>query len=527
MSGGSRAGRESGFLSRRLEIEENRGKLAALEKEREKLLADKESIIADITASGQKQAAEAARINELNLTAAKITAQCGEAEKSEKLLNTGLATLSFECGENERAAAELAELKTELERAGQEARETDERKHGLAEELAQRSVVWTKEKDELHRRRNDAEVRQETARGAAELLLEQHSLVQSEWERLSLEEERRAAELAALRGGIAAAQGERADAAALIEQKNAELAEQRKREETLLSERLELLPEQNRLDKEAKDLRHNLQATQNRLNNAEAIFARYDTEFSLTRSQLSDTHGLTLDEAQAFYREDLTDKELAEKTAAVQEALSVLPPVNPLAIAEYESLKERCDFLSAQYGDLLRAKEDLINLIKDIDRTMAKRFREAFGAISDYFQTTFTRLFGGGSASLKLLDSADVLTSGIDIVVQPPGKKLQLLSLLSGGERALTVIALLFAMLSYRPAPFCVLDEVDAALDEANAGRFVSLLTDYAKGTQFIIITHRKATMRAAELLHGITMEESGVSKLISIKLLEKDGVLL
>ena len=159
----------------------------------------------------------------------------------------------------------------------------------------------------------------------------------------------------------------------------------------------------------------------------------------------------------------------------------------------------------------------------EINSGMSKRFKEAFAKINVYFSECYVKLFGGGTAYLKLTDPGDVLSSGIDIEVQPPGKKLQSLYLLSGGERALTVIALLFALLSYSPAPFCILDEIDAALDEANVDRFARFLTAYAENTQFIVITHRKGTMEAANVLHGVTMEESGVSKLLSVKLTEKE----
>ena len=152
---------------------------------------------------------------------------------------------------------------------------------------------------------------------------------------------------------------------------------------------------------------------------------------------------------------------------------------------------------------------------------MSKRFKEAFAKINEYFGSCYTKLFGGGKAKLVMLDENDILESGVDIIVQPPGKKLQNLALLSGGERALTVIALLFALLTYQPAPFCILDEIDAPLDEANIDRFAKFLADYAKDTQFIVITHRKGTMEAANVLHGVTMEESGISRLLSVKLTE------
>ena len=153
---------------------------------------------------------------------------------------------------------------------------------------------------------------------------------------------------------------------------------------------------------------------------------------------------------------------------------------------------------------------------------MTKRFKEAFGKINEFFAATYVKLFGGGTAVLKLTDPEDFLESGIDIEVQPPGKRLQSLFLLSGGERALTVIALLFALLSYKPAPFCILDEIDAPLDDANIERFARFLANYAEETQFIVITHRKGTMEAADVMYGVTMEELGVSKLLSVKMSER-----
>jgi chromosome segregation protein len=157
--------------------------------------------------------------------------------------------------------------------------------------------------------------------------------------------------------------------------------------------------------------------------------------------------------------------------------------------------------------------------IRRIDRTTRERFQEAYAAINRYFEETFTTLFGGGRAGLVLLDEADLLETGIDIIAQPPGKRLQNVQLLSGGEKALTAMALLFAMFRYRPSPFCLLDEIDAPLDDANIGRFLEMLRGMLDRTQFIVITHSRKTMEMADRLYGVTMEEPGVSKLISLKL--------
>lgn len=197
--------------------------------------------------------------------------------------------------------------------------------------------------------------------------------------------------------------------------------------------------------------------------------------------------------------------------------------MNQNAIEEYEAVLERSRFLQKQYSDLCQARGNLEAVIAEINSGMSRRFREAFTKINGYFADCYVKIFGGGTAVLKLTDSGDILNSGIDIEVQPPGKKLQSLFLMSGGERALTVIALLFALLSYQPSPFCILDEIDAPLDDANIARFSRFLREYSANTQFIVITHRKGTMESADILYGVTMEESGVSKLLSVKINEKE----
>jgi chromosome segregation protein len=221
-------------------------------------------------------------------------------------------------------------------------------------------------------------------------------------------------------------------------------------------------------------------------------------------------------------RRSESEQQLTVMIQRLEQELAGLGLVNPNAIDEYERLCERHQFLHQQVTDLIEAKEYLSAIIKDIDASISKQFIEAFKKINTYFAEIFARLFGGGQARLQLGDPNNLLDSGIEIIVQPPGKKLQNLVLLSGGERALTVIALLFAFLSYRPAPFSVVDEIDAPLDEANLERFSNFLRDYSQKTQFIVVTHRKGTMEAADVLHGVTLEEAGVSRIVSVKLADK-----
>ena len=193
--------------------------------------------------------------------------------------------------------------------------------------------------------------------------------------------------------------------------------------------------------------------------------------------------------------------------------------VNMMAIDQFDDLESRHTFLTAQRKDLVDSIAATNDAIRKIDKTTRERFQEAFAVINQNFEVTFTTLFGGGKAGLVLLDESDALESGIDIIASPPGKRLQSIQLLSGGEKALTAMALMFAIFKYRPSPFCLLDEIDAPLDDANIGRFVEMLQGMQEHTQFILITHNRKTMEIADRLYGVTMEEPGVSKLISVQL--------
>jgi chromosome segregation protein len=195
-----------------------------------------------------------------------------------------------------------------------------------------------------------------------------------------------------------------------------------------------------------------------------------------------------------------------------------LGAVNPTAWEEFQEAQQRHDFLTAQRQDLLDSIRDTEKAIQEIDEYSKNKFTEAFQAINENFKQAFQTLFGGGSGEMRLTDETNVNDSGIDIIASPPGKKLQNVLLLSGGEKALTALSLLMAIFKYQPSPFCVLDEVDAPLDEANIGRLTRLLTEMAIDTQFIVITHSKKTMESAQAMYGVTMQEAGISKLVSVK---------
>ncbi len=209
---------------------------------------------------------------------------------------------------------------------------------------------------------------------------------------------------------------------------------------------------------------------------------------------------------------------VAQQIDALQKRLDEIGPVNLVAIEEYEETEQRYQFLSKQHDDLVQAKAQLLEVINRINVQTKQMFAETFEKIRDNFRTMFVEVFGGGKADLILVDENDVLESGIDIVARPPGKQLQTISLLSGGEQTMTAVALLFSIYQVRPSPFCVLDELDAPLDESNINRFVRILQRFIANSQFIVITHNKRTIGMADVLYGVTMEEHGVSKIVSVK---------
>ena len=237
---------------------------------------------------------------------------------------------------------------------------------------------------------------------------------------------------------------------------------------------------------------------------------------------LSNTYQMTYEHAFANYILEI-DEDIARKNVnELRSRIKKLGVVNIASIEEYERVKTRYDFLNNQSNDLEEAIKTLLNIIDGLDKVMKTEFINTFKIVEEEFDKVFKKLFGGGYATLKLTDKEDILNTGVDIVVTPPGKKLSTITLLSGGEKTLTAISLLFAILNIKNIPFCIFDEVEAALDEANVDKVGAYLKKYAGKTQLIIITHKKKTMEYADTLYGITMQESGVSKLVSVKLVEK-----
>ncbi len=231
---------------------------------------------------------------------------------------------------------------------------------------------------------------------------------------------------------------------------------------------------------------------------------------------------ITLRDAAGLRDENMTDLSAMKKDiVAIKEDIHKLGDVNVNAIEDYKNLMERYTFLKTQHDDLIEAEKTLEGIIEELDQAMRKQFSEKFEEIKNEFDKVFKELFGGGKGTLELQEDEDLLEAGIRIIAQPPGKKLQNMMQLSGGEKSFTAIALLFAIQNLKPSPFCLLDEIEAALDEQNVSRFAKYLNKLTKNTQFIVITHRRGTMEQADRLYGITMQEKGVSTLVSVNLVE------
>ncbi len=273
------------------------------------------------------------------------------------------------------------------------------------------------------------------------------------------------------------------------------------------------------LQKKSKEQNEIIYTVQQEIARIENKNSRYEMESEQAISRLWEDYELTYSTALEYKKADINLVEAAKEAASLKSRIKALGNINIDAIDEYKVVKEKFDFMSEQKSDLDESKAKLEKIIDEMQAEMTVRFKECFEQIKEKYDSVFKELFGGGTARLALSDPSDVLESGIEIEVQPPGKKLQSLLLLSGGERAFAAIALLFAVLEVRPTPFCILDEVEAAVDDVNVYRFADYVKKYSKKTQFIVVTHRRGTMEAADIMYGVTMQEKGVSKVLKLQI--------
>ncbi len=431
--------------------------------------------------------------------------------------------------EHETLEAEAAALIEESARlmARRRALEEEEQRHAglegeiraradtLAAALPEARALATSASEELAHRRTEAEVaaeRRRSTEAARQKLLESAGALERRATEALTEGQRLSARRQELSREETESRARRADNLAAREGKRAEL-ETASAAASEASARVLLAEEATRL------FRADLDAAREGRFEAEVAQTRVASDLEHVETQAKEEFGVAAGELEP--PADASDEGLATLEAEAAEIsawIERLGPVNVLALDEYNEEAKRLEFLTTQRDDLLRSVQDLQDSIRKINATSSARFQQAFAAINQNFGAMFTRLFQGGAAQMRLLDENDVLESGVEIVAQPPGKRNQSILLLSGGEKALTAIALLMAIFRYKPSPFCILDEVDAPLDEANIDRFTRLLRDMTEDTQFIAITHNKRTMETADVMYGVTMEEPGCSKIVSVK---------
>ena len=389
----------------------------------------------------------------------------------------------------EQSRTDLDEMQSESARLGEEHAELRAELAGLEERLRFERAAQARFEGQL---REIARRREDIARELERLGVDRARLLAD-----NIELDRRAAELAEQIGGLEA----------LV----AQLAEREAAERTALAA----------LEESLKALRLEVQAAQEKRSQIELELVKRQAELKYLDETSRKELNASVEDIAATEETVLDEVGLADAEQRHQELrnkIEALGPVNPDALQEYQEAQQRYDFLNAQRQDLLDSIRDTEKAIHEIDVESRKRFAEAFEAVNANFRQMFQTLFGGGTGEMRLTDEANIAESGIDIVASPPGKKLQNILLLSGGEKSLTAMALLMAIFQYQPSPFCVLDEVDAPLDEPNIERLTRLLREMADQTQFIVITHAKRTMEAAQSLYGVTMQEPGISKLVSVR---------
>ena len=458
------------------------------------------------------------------------------AEKDLVALRHDLATAEEEMARLQRkqAVLDIERSQAEQER-GAAAVRMAEIEQGLAaaerdrEEGSRRLAAMTAAVAEARAASEAAQVRSSEAKSVLAALRERAAATEAECRRLEQDHrdlteriaaaDRRAEEMDVRRGELRAemAEAERLLAEALGARERvsgeAAVAEDRVRD---------LRNELEGREAGLKERRRERDMLRDALGELEVARARTGSDLDHLGRECHQAVGMMAAEAAALITEEDRAQELSGLEVQVQEMrdrLDRMGPVNVLAVEQSQELEERSQFMTAQRQDLLDSISELDQAIRKIDRASRERFQEAFQVINRHFGEIFRQLFGGGTAGLALIDEEDLLESGIDVMAQPPGKRLQNVMLLSGGEKALTAISLLFAIFQYKPSPFCILDEVDAPLDDANVGRFVRMLEGLKEQTQFVLITHSRKTMEIADQLYGVTMEEPGVSKLVSVRL--------
>ncbi|MCE7794635.1 chromosome segregation protein SMC [Salipaludibacillus sp. CUR1] len=521
MTGGSIKQKQSQILGRQQELERVADKLNTIESQTDGL--QKEVSVLKETAASLKQqmkqltesGEEARRIEQIK------KAELNKLQLAEENLNERLEVYDLEYEDYKREMEErqqrveeltvsikaseekVEELNSEIEELASRQKKDQSEREGLRAELTEIKIKFAKEDEQ----KSYTEENYRRLKGELQSVSQEIIDKDTEYNQLEKELSDQTVDASTIEDQIEKRKAEKEKTIQLISKRR--------------SERLNLQQTHDDTEQELKEQKRQLKFISQTLHEKEVLVNRLDVELDTRLNKLQEEYEMSFEAASGNYTLTGELEDAKNQVKLIKMAIEELGTVNVGAIEEFERVKERYDFLTEQRTDLEEAKATLHQVISEMDDEMTRRFRETFNQIQGHFKGVFAELFGGGNASLELTNPDDLLQTGVDIVAQPPGKKLQNLALLSGGERALTAIALLFSILKVRPVPFCVLDEVEAALDEANVARFAQYLKDFSEETQFIVVTHRKGTMEEADVLYGVTMQESGVSNLVSVRLEE------
>ena len=514
----------SNLLGRRREMEELDGKV-------KKYLTQIDGLLEEIEETKKKRS----RLRmELEDTKSKLqdkfieqnTARMNviKAEERKNEAEEGFGALKTEEQEIEKQIQEMkagkAETEQELLQSEQLEKSVQEQIEGFQKELEEQRETESLQSREVSEREVEVEKmlqqqefhRQNAARidGEMERFMEERREIREGLEQNASEIARKENNIKEIEETIVASDTSHSDAETKLKEDMARKEELSAKQKNFFTVREELSERMNALDKEV----YRLGSQKEKLEESIESQINY----------MWDEYEITLSDAASLRDEEMTDLPSMKKEAAsLKEEIRKLGDVNVNAIEDYKNLMERYQFLKTQHDDLVEAEKTLLHIIEELDTSMRKQFHEKFAEIGREFDKVFKELFGGGKGTLELMEDEDILEAGIRIIAQPPGKKLQNMMQLSGGEKALTAIALLFAIQNLKPSPFCLLDEIEAALDENNVTRFAKYLHKLTKYTQFIVITHRRGTMEKADRLYGITMQEKGISTLVSVNLIDKD----
>ncbi|MBQ8291605.1 MAG: chromosome segregation protein SMC [Clostridia bacterium] len=527
MTGGSRGRESASFLSTERKIQECKDNIARKQKYIEKLktaIAESEKAKAEAEEAVEKlrERYQGANSEIAGLTQ-RETALVGQIEETSADIETyadALEEFKLKLAdlESEEANSSLSEEQIALRRKEAEAKMDEQRRNceAFKEERAEKSETLRKEEIEYAQLKKAAEQQAQTLERLAQEKEEiVKRIIDMEYEQTNAQTKLNGLEAEARDKALT--EEEMEAVRAIVE----EIA-------ALSKEKEEVNASSLALEEEREGLQETLTKQTDKRYKCEIEIGKIDTNLENMRVRIEEAYELDYEGCLPFKQENFNVSEAATTIATLKRKITNLGPVNPNAVEEYEYEKEHCDEMISQRDDLQKAIDDLQSALDEIRAEMLRIFNEGFDQINENFKITFKELFGGGKAELQIdyVDGEDPLNAGIEIVACPPGKKLTKISLLSGGERALTAIAILFAILKSHPMPFCILDEIEAALDDANVDRFASYLKRFAEETQFIVITHRKPTMNQADSLFGVTMQEKGVSKIVSVKLAEVESKL-